>query len=190
MPDILIISSSIRDGRKSHRVALFFEQFIRNKKLGEPEILDLKKCNFPLFEERLSKTEHPNEKWASVSDRINRADGLLIVTPEYNGGYPASLKNIIDFMYKEWHRKPVALATVSDGQFGGTQVLQSLQFTLWKIKAWTVPTRYHVSYVDKNYDETGQPKDKETTERLAGQFMDELLWCIEAKRRMNGPDKE
>lgn len=182
MADIVIISSSIRQKRKSHRVALFFQQFIESRGVEKPEILDLKELNFPLFDQRLSRMKDPNPEWIAFGDRINRAEGVIIVTPEYNGGYPASLKNVIDFMYKEWHRKPMAIATVSDGQYGGTQVIQSLQFTLWKIGAWTIPVRYHVSHVDTAYDENGVSSNPELTEKLAGALLDELLWSIRAKR--------
>src|SRR5690625_8008088 len=88
-------------------------------------------------------------------------------------------------MYKEWRRKHSALAAVSDGQFGGTQVIQSLQFVLWKIGAWTVPARFHASFADKNYDEQGVPVDEKLSEKMAGMFVDELLWCMEVKRRMS-----
>lgn len=189
MADIIIISSSVRKQRKSHRVALFFQKFIQNQGLDQPEILDLMEHQFPLFDQRLSKMKNPKPEWIAFSDRINRADGVIIVTPEYNGGYPASLKNVIDFMYKEWYRKPMAIATVSDGQYGGTQVIQSLQFSLWKIGAWTVPVRYHVSYVKESYDEHGNSYQPEITDKLAGRFVDELMWCITAKKKMEGSDE-
>ena len=182
MADIIIISSSVRKNRKSHRVALFFQSFIESKGQDRPEILDLMECNFPLFDQRLSRMKNPKPEWVAFSDRINKAEGVIIVTPEYNGGYPASLKNVIDFMYKEWHRKPMAIATVSDGQYGGTQVIQSLQFTLWKIGAWTIPVRYHVSNVDTAYDENGVSSNPELTDKLAGALLEELLWSIWAKR--------
>ena len=185
MPNIVIISASVRDKRKSHRVALFFQQFIESRGDANPELLDLKAYNFPLFEERLSRMDQPEPQWAEFAGKVNMADGVIIVTPEYNGGYPASLKNVIDFMYKEWHRKPMALVAVSDGRYGGTQVVQSLQFTLWKIGAWTVPARYHVSHADKTYDERGKPSNPEIVNRFAGQFVDELMWCVEAKKKMD-----
>lgn len=189
MADIIIISSSVRKHRQSHRVALFFQNFVSSKNLGKPEILDLLECQFPLFDERLSRMKNPKPEWVAFSDRINRADGVIIVTPEYNGGYPASLKNVIDFMYKEWHRKPMAIATVSDGQYGGTQVIQSLQFTLWKIGAWVVPVRYHVSHVDKSYDEHGNSLNSKVTDKLAGALVDELIWSIRAKKKMETPEE-
>jgi NAD(P)H-dependent FMN reductase len=175
----------VRNGRKSHRVALFFKQFIEAQQLASVSILDLKEYNFPVFEERLRLQNNPATNVLQFAEAIKKADGVLIVTPEYNGGYPASLKNVIDLLYNEWHRKPVAISTVSDGVFGGTQVITSLQFTLWKIKAWTIPAMFPVPSADKTFDESGNAIDKEATEKRAAAFIAELMWCIEANKRMN-----
>jgi len=185
MPHIVIISSSIRTGRNSHRVAQYFQNYINENKLGTCEILDLEKYHFPLFEERLKFLKNPDEKLMEFATKIKQADGVLIVTPEYNGGYPASLKNIVDTLYDEWNRKPTAIATVSNGAFGGSQVIMSLQFSLWKMKAWTIPAMFPVPNVDKTFDEMGTPIDKPGTDKRAHSFLSELLWCIEAKSKMN-----
>jgi NAD(P)H-dependent FMN reductase len=142
MPHIAIISSSVRTGRQSHRVALYFKNYLETNDIATAEILDLKEYKFPLFEERLKYQKNPAPITLEFAAKIKSADGIIIVTPEYNGGYPPSLKNIIDLLYDEWHRKPVAISTVSDGSFGGTQVITSLQFSLWKIRAWTVPAMF------------------------------------------------
>lgn len=183
MPHIAIISSSVRRGRNSHRVALFFNQFIPDQKLGTSEILDLNEYQFPLFNERLQYEPNPSLKVIEFAEKVRAADGVIIVTPEYNGGYPASLKNVVDLLYKEWQKKPIAISTVSDGVFGGTQVITSLQFSLWKIKAWTVPAMFPVPSAQETFDETGKPA-KDSTIKRAKSFVDELLWCIEARRRM------
>ncbi|MBC7628786.1 NADPH-dependent FMN reductase [Ferruginibacter sp.] len=185
MATIAIISSSIRTGRKSHRVALYFKKYIEERQLASVNILDLNEYKFPVFEERLKFQVSPDNKVLEFTKLITDADGVIIVTPEYNGGYPASLKNVIDLLYNEWHRKPVAISTVSDGVFGGTQVITSLQFTLWKIRAWTVPAMFPVPAVDKTFDENGIAADKESTDKKADAFVDELMWCIEAKNKMN-----
>jgi NAD(P)H-dependent FMN reductase len=185
MATIAIISSSIRTGRKSHRVALYFKKYIEERQLASVNILDLNEYKFPVFEERLKFQVSPDNKVLEFAKLITDADGVIIVTPEYNGGYPASLKNVIDLLYNEWHRKPVAISTVSDGVFGGTQVITSLQFTLWKIRAWTVPAMFPVPAVDKTFDEKGIAADKESTDKKADAFVDELMWCIDAKNKMN-----
>lgn len=184
MPHIAIISSSVRTGRQSHRVALFFQNYFKENDLGTTEILDLKQYNFPVFDERLQHQKNPTPQMLDFAERIKSADGVIIVTPEYNGGYPAAIKNVTDFLYDEWHRKPIAISTASDGIFGGTQVITSLQWSLWKIRAWTVPAMFPVPKVQDSFDENGVPKDKLATDKRAKNFTGELLWCIEAKSRM------
>lgn len=185
MPHIAIISSSIRIGRNSHRVALYFNNYLKSNNLATVEILDLNEYNFPLFNERLSSLKKPSPTMLEFAEKIKSADGILIVTPEYNGGYPASLKNIIDFLYDEWHRKPIAISTVSDGIFGGSQAITSLQFTLWKMRAWTIPAMFPVPKVRESFDEEGMPSEKTPTDKKAANFIKELLWCIEARERMS-----
>jgi NAD(P)H-dependent FMN reductase len=176
--NIAIISASVRIDRKSHRIALFFKNHINENNLADVILLDLKEYKFPIFEERLSNMKDPQSNLLDFAGKIKNADGVIIVTPEYNGGYPASLKNAIDVLYKEWKRKPVALATVSNGQFGGAQVMTSLAFTLWKIGVCLVPAMYPGPKVQDSYNEDGIPTDKEATEKRAKIFIEELLWCI------------
>jgi NAD(P)H-dependent FMN reductase len=182
---IAIISSSIRTGRNSHRVALFFKNFIETNTLASAEIVDLFEYQFPLFEERLKFQKEPKPKTIAFAEKIRSADAVIIVTPEYNGGYPASLKNVIDLLTEEWKRKPVAISTVSSGGFAGMNVITSLQYSLWKIQAWTVPALFPVAKVNEAYDENGNPSDKIGSEKRAKAFVDEILWCAEAKRRMS-----
>lgn len=184
MTHIAIISASVRIGRHSHRVALYFKKFIEENNLATAEILDLNEYQFPVFNERLKFQINPAPAVLDFANKIKSADGVIIVTPEYNGGYPAAIKNVVDLLYDEWHRKPIAIATVSDGVFGGTQVITSLQFSLWKIRAWTVPAMFPVPKVQESFDENGNATDKPHTDKRATIFVNELLWCIEAKRRM------
>jgi NAD(P)H-dependent FMN reductase len=184
MPHIAIISASVRTGRNSHRVALYFKNFLVNGNKATAEILDLNVYQFPIFNERLKYQPNPSPDVIDFAEKIKKADGVIIVTPEYNGGYPASIKNVIDLLYPEWFRKPIAISTVSDGSFGGTQVITSLLFTLWKIKAWVVPAMFPVPKVEETFSENGGPIKPATDERAA-MFVNELLWCIQAKSKMD-----
>lgn len=184
MPHIAIISSSVRIGRNSHRVALYLKNYLETNSLATVDILDLMEYNFPLFDERLRLQKDPSTATLKFAEKIKAADGVIIVTPEYNGGYPASLKNVIDLLYAEWRRKPIAISTVSDGMFGGTQVITSLQFSLWKIGAWTVPAMFPVPKAHDSFDESGNAVDKAAVDKRATGFIKELLWCIEAKSKM------
>lgn len=181
---ISIISSSVRTGRNSHRVALFFKNYIEQANTGTVEILDLKEYNFPIFSERLKHLSNPPASVVEFAEKIKKSNGVIIVTPEYNGGYPASLKNVVDLLYDEWRRKPIGISTVSDGVFGGSQVITSLTFSLWKIKAWVVPTQCPMPSVLKAFDEQGVPSDKEAVDKRVEPFIKELAWCMEAAKRM------
>ncbi len=148
------------------------------------EVLDLAELDFPIFHERLKNLTDPPAALQDYATRVAQADGVIIVTPEYNGGYPASLKNAIDVLNDQWHRKPVAISTVSDGSFGGSQVLTSLQFSLWKLRAWTVPATMPVPKVQEAFDEAGIAQAPADWARRTGRFLDELMWCITASSRM------
>jgi NAD(P)H-dependent FMN reductase len=184
MPHISILSASVRSGRHSHRVALYFKKYIEEYQLATVDLLDLNQYQFPIFNERLKFQPNPTADVVEFAGKIKSSDGVIIVTPEYNGGYPASLKNVVDLLYDEWRRKPIAISTVSDGSFGGTQVITSLQFSLWKIHSWTVPAMFPVPKVADNFDENGNATDKVATDKRAKGFISELLWCMEANRRM------
>lgn len=184
MNKIVILSASIRTGRKSNRVALYFKNFISNQNLGIAEIVDLKELQLPLFEERLKFLSNPPQNALLFAEKIKSADGVIIVTPEYNGGYPAGLKNAIDFLHAEWLHKPVAISTVSDGIFGGSQVITSLQFVLWKMKALTVTSMFPVPKISESFAEDGTPADPETISKRAAAFIGELNSFIEASKKL------
>ncbi len=184
MAHISILSSSVRNGRKSHRVSLYLEHYIKENKLAECEIIDLRDYKFPVFDERLRLQKNPTEMMIQFAEKIKSSDGVIIVTPEYNGSIPASLKNVIDLLYDEWHHKPIAISTVSSGLFGGSQALVTLQFVLWKMHAWTVPATLPIASVAEMFDNEGVAGNKDVVDNLASIFINELLWCTEANKRM------
>jgi NAD(P)H-dependent FMN reductase len=183
MLKIKIISGSVRTGRQSHHVALYFQNYITENKLGEAELLDLAEFNFPVLEERLSMMPSPHPSYVLFSEKIKAADIVIVVFPEYNGGYSASIKNAIDLLYSEWHHKPVGLACVSSGGFGGVNAMSLLQTVFLKIKAVPAAT-FPVPLVQNNFDEKGNAISKEATDKRAAAFIKELSWFAEAFNKM------
>ena len=179
MPKIAIISPSVRKGRKSHSVALYFLDLIKEMNLAESEILDLQNYNFPLFNERLKHQELPSSGALEFADKIRSADGVIIISPEYNGGVPASLKNAVDLLTDEWKNKPVAFVTVSDGNFAGTQAIISLQFSLWKLGADTVPGPLRIPNIITSFNDSGVPAEKPAMDRRASAFVSNFLRRID-----------
>ena len=181
---IAIISSSVRIGRQSHKVARYFKKYITENNLATAEILDLKEFDFPMLEERLSMTPTPGAKEKLFSEKIANADAVIAVFPEYNGGYPASLKNAIDLLYNEWYHKPVGLASVSAGAFGGVNALALVQSIFLKIRAVPVFPTFPVPLVQTSFDDEGNPTDKAGTDKRAAAMLKELLWFTAAVDKM------
>ncbi len=175
---IAIISSSVRDGRKSHRVALFLRNYIGRMFSAEAEILDLKAYAFPIFHERIWNLREPSEGLLDYAERFNAADGIVIVTPVYNGSFPAALKNVIDVFLPEWKHKPCLVVSVSDGKTAGIATVQALQALLLKMEARVAGPPYTVINVPAEYGEDGTPANPEQADKYAEKPMKELVWMI------------
>lgn len=178
MKKIAIISSSVRDGRLSHRTALFFQRHITANHLAECEILDLKTYGFPLFNERLRYQLDPAPEVVDFANRVVAADGVIFVTPVYNGSFPASLKNVIDLLYKEWRRKPVAVVSTTYTPTPGIATIQQIQTIMLKMGALVTPALATVTDVATELAEGGQPADPGKFIPRMQPVIDELLWLI------------
>jgi NAD(P)H-dependent FMN reductase len=181
MKKIAIVLGSIRKGRQSPKLAMYFKDFITKTNLATTEIIDLKEYQFPLFEERLRYLQNPPQNILDFATKIKEADAIIIVSPEYNGSFPASLKNVIDLLKDEWFHKPIGLATVSSGNFGGLKCQIALQQTLQHMKALVSPVVFPVPNVETEFDKNGIPADVDKTNKRADVFVKELLWLCEKK---------
>ena len=179
---VQIISSSIRDGRETHGVALFLKNWMDNNTDAETNIIDLKERDYPLFHERLSFMKEKHEGAVQFSKEIDEADAVIIVSPEYNGSFPASLKNVIDLLYEEWQKKPVGLALGSSGDMAGAQVTKDLQFVLYKIGAHVSKARFHVGHVGTAFNDDGSTDNEEFYNKHAKSMWENLEWLIKANQ--------
>lgn len=176
---IPIILGSTRRGRQSPKVARFIAKRMTQTDRIETEILDLLEYNFPIMEERLRLRDDPPPRLREFADKIARADSVVIVTPEYNNGYPGVLKNALDYLLPEYKRKPVAIVTVSGGAFGGLYCLAQLRLVTLGMGAFPIPASLPVSRVQETFAEDGTPKDP-SYEKRAEAFIAEVLWFTEA----------
>lgn len=119
-PRVLIIVASTRPGRVGRPIAdWFYDQAGEGRTDVQFELVDLADWNLPFLDEPIPPKAHmyQHEHTKRWSAKIAEADGFVFVTPEYNHGYPASLKNALDYLYQEWNGKPVAF--VGYGMRGG-----------------------------------------------------------------------
>jgi NAD(P)H-dependent FMN reductase len=176
---IPIILGSTRRERQSVKVARFVLARLKQRKGVETELLDLLEYNFPIMEERLHRRDDPPPRLREYGDKIGRADSLIIVTPEYNNGYPGVLKNALDYLLPEYERKPVGIVTVSAGGFGGINCLAQLRLVALGMGALPIPENLSVSHIHDSFKEDGTPNDP-AYEKRAAVFLDEELWFTEA----------
>jgi NAD(P)H-dependent FMN reductase len=128
-PLVQAIIGTTRPDRFSEKPVAWLVDRIGRRDDIELEVLDLRDHPLPLFEEKLplarSLRNYPNENMARIGRLVDRADGYIIVTGEYNHGYPAALKNALDHLFPEFNRKPVAF--VGYGNVGGARAIEQLR---------------------------------------------------------------
>ena len=123
-------------------------------------------------------------------DAIIAADGLVIVTPEYNHGYPGALKAVLDLLLREYVHKSVAFVGVSAGPWGGTRVIEVMLPMARELGLAVTFTDLNFPFVQKTFDEQGKLLDN-AFERRVVDFLDELLWMSRVLKwgRANVPSK-
>jgi NAD(P)H-dependent FMN reductase len=176
---IPLIEGSTRRGRESIKVAHFVHKLLQERETVETELLDLAKYDFPIMEERLRFRDDPPPRLQEFSEKIASGDALVIVTPEYNNGYPGVLKNALDYLLPEYKRKPIGIVSVSAGGFGGINCLAQLRLVTLGMGAFPIPAALPVSKVLDSFDAEGNPTDP-SFEKRAAAFIDEVLWFAEA----------
>jgi NAD(P)H-dependent FMN reductase len=120
-------------------------------------------------------------KDARFADLIDRADGLVIVAPEYNHGYPSSLKHALDTNYSEYVHKPVGLVGVSTGVLGGARMIENLLPVLRAVGLVPIQRDATVGNVADAFDQDGRLKDEGVLHRIDG-MLTELRWMAATLR--------
>lgn len=123
-------------------------------------------------------------------DAIIRADGLVIVSPEYNHGYPGPLKSVLDLLLREYVHKPVAFAGVSAGPWGGARVIEAMVQMVRELGLVVTFSDLNFAKVQNTFDTEGKLLDP-AFEKRASDFLDELVWMSRTLKwgRENVPSK-
>lgn len=167
---IPVILGTTRQGRQSEYVAKFIVEQVRQRQGVETELIDIRTIAIALDD------EGEPLKDPQFSAAMERADGLIIVVPEYNHGYPGSLKHLLDTCLKEYIHKAVGLCGVSAGPFGGTRAIQNLLPVMRELGLINIFYDLNFGNVQSLFDETGSLIDKATYIRRMERFMEELVW--------------
>lgn len=175
-----------RQNRESEHVANWVCSKMRERNDVETQLFDVR--DFLLPQDNYG-TEIGGD-FPEWRDAIIKADGLVIVTPEYNHGYPGSLKGVLDLLLKEYIHKAVAFVGVSAGPWGGTRVIESMVPMVRELGLAVTFSDLNFSAVKNKFDESGKLLDEAYERRVTG-FLDELVWMAKTLRwgRENLPSK-
>ncbi|SFH92731.1 NADPH-dependent FMN reductase [Pisciglobus halotolerans] len=141
MNKIGIITGSTRPGRNSLQVAEWVKEIGDKRGDAEYEVVDIKDYNLPMYAEPISASfsqDYQTPEALPWSEKIKSLDGFVFITPEYNHGITAALKNAIDYLYVEFNNK--AAGIVSYGSSGGVRAAEALRVVLAELQVADVRT--------------------------------------------------
>lgn len=170
---IPVILGTARPERRSEGVAAHVIDVLKQRSV-DTELIDVADYD-------LVGTGHPSRGLSRDHYReiIVAADGFVIVTPEYNHGYPGELKLLLDGEYDEYVRKPVGFVSVSSGLIGGARVTEQLRLVAAALRMVPVSPAVHVTEVDKAMDGHGRFVDDPLGEVLST-MLAEIEWFARA----------
>ena len=130
------------------------------------------------------------DRFPEWRDTIIKADGLVIVAPEYNHGYPGILKAVLDLLLREYIHKAVAFVGVSAGLWGGTRVIEAMVPMVRELGLAVTFSDLNFPKVQNTFDSKGKLLDP-AFEKRAQDFLDELVWMSRTLKwgRENVPSK-
>ncbi len=168
---VALIYGSTRKGRFCDKVAVWAEQQIAGR--DEFSLKKVDPADLPLADGL--------EDSASLQSRISEADAFVVVTPEYNHGYPAPLKSLIDSVGAEWRGKPVGFVSYG-GISGGLRAVEQLRLVFAELHTVTMQNSVSFASAWEQFDGDGLLREPERAQRSMGTMLAQLHWWAVALR--------
>lgn len=165
---------------RAHRVGPAVARWFAGEAARWPELsLDL----IDLAEARLPEvlSDQRNEAVQAVAAQLARAEAFVVVTPEYNHSFPAPLKTLIDWHFREWHAKPVGFVSYGGGS-GGLRAVEQLRQIFAEVHAMTVRDSVSFHGVWSHFEPDGTVKNPERPAKAASAMLNQLVWWGQALR--------
>lgn len=184
-PKILVILGTTREGRRGIKVANWAMDILSKRTDANFEFVDLRDWNLPFYDFPTSpSTErglYHNKLQKKWSEKIDSADGFLMITPEYNHGYSAVLKNAIDYTWYEWNHKPITFISYGSAG-GGLRAVEQLRQVAIELEMVPIRQQILISGIRSAFDDNGEIKDKSYDHRLDDTAKYLVLWTNNLKK--------
>ena len=185
MLNIPVILGSVREGRKSEAPARYILEKVRSAG-HQSQLVDFKEMPLPFYNAPTVpvvyfKSGYPDanaQKWSEIA---RTADAFVVVSPEYNHGYTAVLKNALDWGYLEFEKKPFGLVGVSNGPTGGARMIENLRPIIENFGAVVMRETIMIGSV-QNYFDAGKLINPELDKKIDG-LLKSLTWWVEALKK-------
>ena len=188
MVTISVIVGSTRQGRFSEKPAKWIFEHLKRREGLHARLLDLRDYPLPFFDQPVTpampgRADFQHEVVRRWTTEISQSDGFVIVTPEYNYGTSAVLKNALDWVYPEWHRKAVGF--VSYGSAMGVRAVQQLRETAIELQLAPIRSSVHIPVATlwAHYRGGDVEAGLAELEAPAQTFIDDLLWWTATLQR-------
>jgi NAD(P)H-dependent FMN reductase len=172
---IPVILGTTRKGRMSEHAARFMVSRISKRECVETELIDICKLPMPIDD------AGDGIKDSAFSEKMVRADALVIVTPEYNHSFPGLLKHVLDSCLKEYIHKAAGIVGVSAGPFGGVRAIQDFLPVIRELGLVNIFWDVNFGNVASVFEESGKLLDEAFIKR-ADKFLNELVWMAKTLR--------
>lgn len=180
---VAVVVGSVREGRQGRAVTDWFLGTAAGDAGLDLDVIDLGEIDLPLVLPDWGGTPSPEAVAAlrDVSQRLAAADAFVVVTPEYNHSFPASLKNFIDWHYTQWRAKPVGFVSYG-GLGGGLRAVEQLRLVFAELHATTVRDSVSLHGPWSGLGEDGTPRDAAVCAGAAKGMLGQLSWWGRALR--------
>lgn len=185
---VLIILGSTRNGRRGEKVGTWLREAVVNDGRFSVDYADLRDVNLPFFDEAMSPfnmtiEDYKNPIGKAWAQRVGEADAYLVITPEYNHGYSAVVKNALDWVGKQWLGKPVALVGYAYGGFAGVRAVEQLRQVVPELGLIQTTRSLQIAKVAEAFDDQNQPTN-EALPKVLKSVLDELVDLAERLKKV------
>lgn len=189
MLKIAVIIGSTRPARVGESVAKWVFDLANQRGGAQFELIDLKDYNLPLLDEAIppSMGQYEKEHTKRWAQKISEFDAFLFVTPEYNHGPSAALKNALDFIYEEWNNKVAGF--VGYGSAGGTRSVEQLRLICAELQMATVRSQVALSLM-RDFENFTKFKPQSFHEKKLHEVIDQLIMWGTAFQSIRGTAEE